>query len=85
MEHGTNAAVRHPHDGAAMRAVDCPCGEHLQAEGDNALFDLAKQHASERHAEDPAFSEFDLLAMIERVGYDMPAQSAGEVSEKQQD
>ncbi len=53
-----------------MRAVDCACGEHLQAGDDDALVREANAHASKRHAEDPAYSELDMMAMVDRDGYD---------------
>ena len=32
-----------------MRAVECPCGEHLEARNDSELVERAKQHAGETH------------------------------------
>lgn len=35
-----------------MRAINCPaCGQHVQAESDEALFPLARAHANEAHAD----------------------------------
>ena len=35
-----------------MRAADCPlCGEHLEAEDDDALFQKGRAHADEKHAD----------------------------------
>jgi hypothetical protein len=37
---------------ATMRAADCPlCGEHLEAEDDDALFRKGRAHADEKHAD----------------------------------
>jgi MFS family permease len=37
--------------GRAMRAVDCPCGHHLEAENDDELFRLAREHIDRDHPE----------------------------------
>ena len=35
-----------------MRAADCPlCGEHIEAEDDDALFRKGRVHADEKHAD----------------------------------
>ena len=35
-----------------MRAIDCPaCGQHVQAESDEALFPLARAHANDAHSD----------------------------------
>jgi len=35
-----------------MRAADCPlCGQHLEAEDDDALFQKGRAHADEKHAD----------------------------------
>jgi len=35
-----------------MRAIDCPaCGQHAEAENDEALFKLARAHADQAHAD----------------------------------
>lgn len=55
------------------RALDCPCGEHLEADDDAALFEAAKRHADDKHGGDPQYSELELLAAIERDGADVPS------------
>ena len=56
-----------------MRAVDCACGQHLEGDDDDALVRLANQHASESHPEEPTYSELDMMAMVEREGYEVPS------------
>jgi hypothetical protein len=35
-----------------MRAADCPlCGEHLEAENDDELFQKGRAHADQKHAD----------------------------------
>ncbi len=35
-----------------MRAIDCPaCGQHAEAENDEALFKIARAHADQVHAD----------------------------------
>jgi predicted small metal-binding protein len=34
-----------------MRAIDCPCGHHLEAESDEELFRLAREHVDGDHPE----------------------------------
>jgi predicted small metal-binding protein len=34
-----------------MRAIDCPCGHHLEAESDEELFRLAREHVDRDHQE----------------------------------
>jgi predicted small metal-binding protein len=34
-----------------MRAIDCPCGHHLEAETDDELFRLAREHVDRDHPE----------------------------------
>jgi predicted small metal-binding protein len=37
--------------GGEMRAIDCPCGHHLEGADDNELFRLAREHISRDHPE----------------------------------
>jgi predicted small metal-binding protein len=32
-----------------MRAIDCPCGHHLEAADDDALFQAAREHIESDH------------------------------------
>jgi hypothetical protein len=34
-----------------MRAIECPCGHHLEAPGDAALFRAAREHITQDHPE----------------------------------
>jgi predicted small metal-binding protein len=34
-----------------MRAIDCPCGHRLEAETDEELFRLAREHVDRDHPE----------------------------------
>jgi len=34
-----------------MRAIECPCGHHLQAADDETLFRLAREHVDRDHPE----------------------------------
>ncbi len=51
-----------------MRAVDCPCGEHLEANTDSALLEAAKQHNAEDHPDQ--YSETDLRTLVNTTAYD---------------
>ena len=32
-----------------MRAIDCPCGHHLEGEDDEALFRVVREHVDNHH------------------------------------
>jgi predicted small metal-binding protein len=34
-----------------MRAIDCPCGHHFQADTDEELFGVRREHVDRRHPE----------------------------------
>ena len=34
-----------------MRAIDCPCGHHFEAESDDELFRLCRRHVDSDHPE----------------------------------
>ena len=51
-----------------MRAVDCPCGEHLEAQTDSALLEATKQHAAEEH--EGQYSETELRTLVNTTAYD---------------
>jgi predicted small metal-binding protein len=36
---------------AIMRAIECPCGHHLEGADDEELFRLARQHVDRDHPE----------------------------------
>ena len=54
-----------------MRAVDCPCGEHLQESNDTQLLESLKQHADEDH--EGKYSETDLRVLVTTTAYDAAA------------
>jgi hypothetical protein len=51
-----------------MRAVDCPCGEHLEARNDTELLESAKQHSNEDHPDQ--YSDTDLRVLVDTAAYD---------------
>lgn len=51
-----------------MRAVECPCGEHLEARNDSQLLEAAKRHASEEH--EGQYSDSQLRVLVDTSGYD---------------
>jgi predicted small metal-binding protein len=34
-----------------MRAIECPCGHHLEGQDDEELFRLAREHVDQDHPE----------------------------------
>jgi hypothetical protein len=54
-----------------MRAVDCPCGEHFEAQTDAQLLELLKQHADTEHPGE--YSETDLRLLVNTSAYDAAA------------
>lgn len=55
----------------AMRAVECTCGEHLEARNDTALLETYRAHAQAEH---PEWSEADIKAHLVRDTYDVPVE-----------
>lgn len=51
-----------------MRAVECPCGEHLEGANDTALLEATKQHANEEH--EGTYSDTDLRLLVDTSAYD---------------
>lgn len=51
-----------------MRAVECPCGEYLEARNDGELLEKAKQHAATEH--EGTYSESDLKILVDTAAYD---------------
>jgi predicted small metal-binding protein len=37
--------------GTTMRAIDCPCGHHFEADDDEELFRLCRDHVAGAHPE----------------------------------
>ena len=55
-----------------MRAIECPCGHHLEAEDDEALVEAARRHVEEHHPELERSDE-QLRARIAADAYDVAA------------
>jgi hypothetical protein len=55
-----------------MRAIECPCGHHLEAETDEELFRLAREHVDRDHPEMERSDE-QLRERIAADAYDMKA------------
>ena len=51
-----------------MRAVDCPCGEHLEAGNDEQLVQSARRHADEEHPGE--YQDWQLRQLITTTAYD---------------
>jgi len=52
-----------------MRAIDCPCGRHLEAEDDERLFEQARTHVDQDHPR-ASRSDDELRAQIAADAYD---------------
>jgi hypothetical protein len=54
-----------------MRAVDCPCGEHLDADSDAALTEKLTEHANEEHP--GRYEDAELRVLISTAAYNAAA------------
>jgi hypothetical protein len=54
-------------DHRMRRAVDCKCGEHIEAPNDSALLDAFRRHAEEDH---PDWGEGELKVYLVGNAYD---------------
>jgi hypothetical protein len=54
-----------------MRAVDCPCGEHIESDTDSRLIEAIKAHSDEEHPD--RYEEADLRLLVTTTGYDAAA------------
>jgi hypothetical protein len=54
-----------------MRAVDCPCGEHFEAQTDAQILEALKRHADQEHPGES--SETDLRLLVNTSAYDAAA------------
>jgi hypothetical protein len=52
-----------------MRAVECPCGEYVEAQTDEKLFEETRRHADEAHPE--RYQDSELKTLIATSGYDV--------------
>ena len=51
-----------------MRAVECPCGEHIEAATDVKVLEAVKQHANEEH--EGQYSDTELRLLVNTSAYD---------------
>ena len=66
--------VRPLRQGGAMRAIECPCGHHLEGTNDEELFRLAREHVDRDHT-DMRRDDEQLRALVSADAYDLtPAQ-----------
>jgi hypothetical protein len=54
-----------------MRAVECPCGEHIEGSNDGQILEAMKQHATDEH--EGEYSEADLRLLVNTAAYDAAA------------
>ena len=57
-----------------MRAIDCPCGHHFEAQDDDELFRLCREHVDQDHPEMQRTDE-QLRARIAADAYDAVAEA----------
>lgn len=63
-----------------MRAIDCACGQHLEAETDEGLAPLVRQHVRQAHP-DMQMTEEEMRGFIARQSHDAaPQQRQGSPS-----
>ena len=53
-----------------MRAIDCPCGHHLEGADDDELFRKAREHVDRDHPEMQRSDE-DIRARVAADAYDV--------------
>lgn len=56
-----------------MRAIECPCGEPLEARNDADLMEAVKRHASSEH--EGQYSDADLRVLVNTAAYDSASPS----------
>jgi predicted small metal-binding protein len=54
-----------------MRAVDCPCGEHVEADTDARVLEAIKEHADDEHP--GKYQEVELRLLVNTAAYDAAA------------
>lgn len=52
-----------------MRAIECPCGHHLEAETDDELFRIAREHVDRDHPE-MRLSDEQVMGIVAGGAYD---------------
>ena len=58
-----------------MRAVECPCGEYLEARNDAKLLEAVKAHSTDAH--EGRYSEGELHILVDTNAYDTGGETAG--------
>ena len=51
-----------------MRAVECPCGEHIEATNDTQILEAVTEHANAEH--EGQYSDADLRLLVTTAAYD---------------
>ena len=51
-----------------MRAGECPCGEHLEAQNDERLYEETRRHADEEH--EGRYEDWELRQLVTTSAYD---------------
>ncbi|MGZ8475876.1 MAG: DUF1059 domain-containing protein [Candidatus Limnocylindria bacterium] len=54
-----------------MRAVDCPCGEHFEAETDTKVLEALSRHAENEHPD--RYQESELQLLVNTMAYNAAA------------
>ena len=54
-----------------MRAVECPCGEHLEGNNDETLVEEMRKHTDEDHPGE--YEDWQLRQMVTTTAYDSAA------------
>jgi len=54
-----------------MRAVDCPCGEHIEGDTDAKVLEELKEHSQDEHAD--RYQETELRMLVNTSAYDIAA------------
>ena len=60
-----------------MRAIECPCGHHLEGADDGELFRLAREHVDRDHPEMQR-TDAQLRERIAADAYDLEGVASGE-------
>lgn len=55
----------------AVRAVECPCGEHLEGRNDDELVQAARDHNSDAHPDQ--YQDWELRQLVTTTAYDTAA------------
>jgi predicted small metal-binding protein len=53
----------------SMRALDCECGQHLEAANDEELFERAREHVDRDHP-DMGLGDEQVRGIVEQGAYD---------------